>query len=54
MTPDLFRLGVQTVVSLGLLASGVFVLVGVDGSVNRELHLAAAGWIGGVLTYWLK
>ena len=54
MTPAIFRLLVQTVVSLGLLASGVYILVTVDMTVNKELGLLAAGWVGGVLTYWLK
>lgn len=54
MTTPVFRLLVQTVVSLGLLTSGIYVLVTVDLTTNRELGLLAAGWVGGVVTYWLK
>jgi hypothetical protein len=54
MKTDLFRLAVQTVISLGLLASGVFVLVTTDWNTNPEISIAAAGWVGLVAGYWLK
>lgn len=54
MTHASFRLLVQMVVSLGLMASGIYILVTVDLTTNKELGLLAAGWIGGVVTYWLK
>lgn len=48
------KLLVQTVISLGLLASGLYVLLTVDWSTNAELAAAATGWIGIVVGYWLK
>ena len=54
MTPAVFRLLIQTVVSLALLASGIYILVTVDLILHRELSLLAAGWIGAVLAYWLR
>jgi hypothetical protein len=54
MTAHVFRLLVQTVISLGLLASGVYILVTIDLAANKELALAAAGWIGLVTGFWLK
>jgi hypothetical protein len=54
MKTDLLRLGVQTVISLGLLASGIYVLVTTDWNANPEISLAAAGWVGLVAGYWLK
>ena len=54
MTTAIFRLVVQTVISLGLLASGVFILVTTEWTANPQLALAAAGWIGLVAGYWLK
>jgi hypothetical protein len=54
MTAPIFRLLVQTVVSLGLLASGVYILVTIDLAANKELGFMAAGWIGLVAGYWLR
>ena len=54
MTSAVFRLLVQTVVSLGLLGSGVYILMTIDLTTNKELGLMAAGWIGLVAGYWLK
>lgn len=54
MNINLFRLGVQTVISLGLLGSGVFILVTTDWKTSPELGAIAAGWIGAVLGYWMN
>ena len=54
LRPDLFRLAVQTLVSLILLVAGIIVLLTNDHRTNPEISLAAATWIGGVIGYWLK
>lgn len=51
---DLIKPLTQVIISLGLLGSGLFILMTIDWSENPELGAAAAGWIGVVLGYWLK
>lgn len=48
------KLIIQAIASLGLLGAGVYVLVTVDWNSNRELVLAATGWIGLATGYWLR
>lgn len=48
------KLLVQAIASLGLLGAGLFVLITTDWKVNPELAVAATGWIGLVMGYWLK
>lgn len=50
----LARLAIQAIISLGLIAAGVYVLVSVDWSMNMALVTAASGWIGLAVGYWLK
>ena len=54
MTTNLFRLAVQTLISLALLASGIFIMVTVDWNANPQLIAAATGWVGLVCGWWLK
>ena len=51
---DILRLGVQTIISLFMVGSGMYVLFTVDPTEQRELVLASAGWIGAVLGYWMR
>jgi len=48
---DLIRLLMQVVLSLALLAVGVFVLAAGQ---DTTMRLAACGWIGVVVGYWLR
>lgn len=47
-------LGMQIIVSLNLLASGLFVMTTIDPQENEILFAAAAGWVGLVCGYWLR
>ena len=51
---DLVKLAMQVAISLGLLGSGLFVLITSGWEENPQLNAAAAGWIGVVVGYWLK
>ena len=46
MDRDLIKLLMQVAVSLGLLASGLFILLTIDWAENPELGAPAAGWVG--------
>lgn len=48
------RLLVAIILSLGLVAAGLWILVAVDLSKNPELGAAASGWIGLVVGFWLR
>ena len=50
----LAKLLMAVVVSLGLLGAGLFVLLTVDWKTNPEMVVAAMGWVGLVIGYWLK
>ena len=54
MKERMVRLIVQAVVSLSLLAGGLYVLISVDLNQNPELVAAASGWIGLVIGFWLR
>ena len=55
MSPNpLVKLVIQGVVSLGLLAAGLYVLTTGDWKSNPELTAAATGWVGLVVGYWMK
>ena len=54
MTNVKFRLVVQALVSLGLLAAGLWILTGINWADNPEMAAAATGWVGLVIGYWLK
>ena len=55
MVPNpMARLAVQAIISLGLIAAGVYVLVTIDWRTNPALAAAASGWIGLAVGYWLK
>ena len=48
------KLLMTAVITLGLLGSGVWVLVTFDWEANSQLIAAATGWIGLAVGYWLK
>ena len=48
------KLLVQAIISLGLVAAGVYVLITADWGTKPALVAAATGWIGLVVGYWLK
>ena len=50
----LAKLLMAVVVSLGLLGSGLFVLLTVNWETNPQMIAAATGWTGLVCGYWLK
>jgi hypothetical protein len=54
MTNGKFRLGIQALVSLGLLAAGLWTLTDINWAENPEMAAAATGWVGLVIGYWLK
>ena len=54
MDQDRIKILMQVLVSLGLLGSGLYILLTINWSENPELAAAAAGWIGLVAGYWLK
>lgn len=54
MNTDLFRLAVQTVVSLGLLGAGLYILLTFNWKENPEIVSAATGWVGLTIGYWLR
>ena len=45
------RLIVRVVLSLGLMESGLWILI--DGDTSPDLEKAAIGWIGLTMGYWL-
>jgi hypothetical protein len=49
---DEVRLAMAVFVSLVLLGTGLYVLVGDHG--GPDLQKLARGWVGGVVGYWLK
>ena len=49
---DAVRLGMVVLISLALLGSGLYVLIGDVG--DADLQKFAGGWIGLVAGYWLK
>ena len=54
MDRELIKILMQVAVSLGLLASGLYILLTVDWGNDPELAAAAAGWVGLVAGYWLR
>ena len=50
----LVKLIVQSVLSLGLVAAGLYFLATADWNAQPEMVAAATGWIGLVIGYWLK
>ena len=50
----LIKLLMAVVVSLGLLASGMYVLLTFNWAENPQMVASASGWLGLVLGYWLK
>ena len=50
----LVKLGMAVVVSLGLLGSGMYVLLTFNWGENPQIVAAATGWIGLVVGYWMK
>jgi len=52
MSENATRLIVRVVISFGLMATGLFILI--NPTINGELEKAAVGWIGLVTGYWLR
>ena len=50
----LIKLLMAVVVSLGLLGSGLYVLLTFDWAANPQMIAAATGWIGLVVGVWLR
>ena len=48
------KLLMAVVVSLGLLASGMYVLLRFDWGANPQMVASATGWLGLVVGYWMK
>lgn len=46
------RTTVRVVLSLGLVASGLFILIANNS--NPDLEKAAIGWVAWILGYWMK
>jgi hypothetical protein len=44
----------SVVISLGLLGSGLFVLLSFDWAANPQMVAAATGWLGLVVGYWMR
>jgi hypothetical protein len=42
------------VISLGLLSSGLYVLLTADWGENPQMVAAATGWMSFVIGYWMK
>ena len=53
MSENATRLIVRAVLSLGLMAAGLFILVD-NPTGNMQVQQAATGWIGLVIGYWLR
>ena len=53
MSESVVKLIVRAVLSCGLMAGGLFILI--DNTIdNAELDKAATSWIGFVIGYWLR
>ena len=50
----LVKLGMAVVISLGLLGSGLYVLLTFNWGENPQMVAAATGWIGLVIGVWLR
>ena len=50
----LIKLLMAVVISLGLLASGMFILLTFNWGENPQMVSAATGWIGLVIGVWLR
>ncbi len=50
----LAKLLMSVVISLGLLGSGLYVLLTFDWTTNPQMVAAATGWIGLTCGYWLR
>jgi len=52
MPESVLKLTVRAVMSLGLMAAGLYILIASPG--NEQLEQAATGWIGVTIGYWLR
>ena len=52
MSESVIRLTVRIVLSLGLMAAGLYILISSTG--NSELEKASYTWIGLITGYWLR
>jgi hypothetical protein len=52
MSENVLKLSVRAVMSLGLMAAGLYILIENPG--NQQLEQAATGWIGVTIGYWLR
>ena len=50
----LIKLAMAVVISLGLMGSGIYVLLTFDWGANPQMIAAATGWIGLVIGHWIR
>ncbi len=54
MKEKMLRLGIQGILSFGLLGSSLYILINPELNQSRELFAFAIASISGVVAYWLK